>query len=536
MRWEWGRYRMVDTMSFALPPASYVPFIVVLIAVASGLSILATLWLQRRFGTRRPAGPERVVAVRSPEDLELLWRALEAHVMINVADEDSRTVAVNDSFLTATGFARNEIVGQKLRSFLISPDSATREAVEAVICKDGVWTGETTITRKDGSKFWTRTTMVGHCDKQGHLRRTVALRTDITKNKQLQAETQKKLLLDRLSDEVYVFDAEDLSLQYLNQSALAHLGWAEQDYFGRPLKDAHPDLDETAFHTRVQPLLDGKAEVLIYESVHGGRPVEINLRLDRAFDGRQRFVGVIRDLAARKQMEATKSAFVTTVSHELRTPLTSVLGALKLMASGALGELADKPRSVLAIAVRNVERLVVTINDLLDLEKFEAGKMEMRLSPTDLSRVVEEAISANTNYAAELGVQLSCIGTERPYIVEANHDRLIQVLNNLLSNAAKFSRSGETVDVELRETRSAVQIFVRDHGVGIPEEFQGRLFERFVQAGAPIEGRPNGSGLGLSITKVIVERHGGTIGFTSKPGEGSTFCVELPRTQLEQVA
>ncbi|WP_164871876.1 sensor histidine kinase, partial [Solirhodobacter olei] len=148
--------------------------------------------------------------------------------------------------------------------------------------------------------------------------------------------------------------------------------------------------------------------------------------------------------------------------------------ALKLMASGKMGQIEERPLGLIQVALRNVERLVVMINDLLDLEKVAAGKMEMKLQPTDVSKVLEDALASNESYAAEFGVRLIRIGTKASVIVDANHDRLVQVLNNLLSNAAKFSPRGETVEAELRNTRGAVQIIVRDHGAGIPEEYGDR--------------------------------------------------------------
>ncbi|WP_127903370.1 ATP-binding protein [Solirhodobacter olei] len=503
-------------------------------AAASALSVLATLQLSAR--KRRRAQARTAAEDHAPRDHELLWKALDAHVMVNVADAAGQTVSVNDSFVTQTGYPREEVLGRELRTFLFAPGTTARPDVVEGIRREGKWTGETHIVRRDGSRFWTRTTIVGDCDASGALRRTVSVRTDITQAKVLQEAAQKKRLLERLCEEVYVVDAETFEVSYLNQSALTHLGWSGKDYAGRTLTEVNPKVDEAALRTRLAGLREGTAEGLSYESIEDGRAVEVSLQLDRSFDNRESFIAVVRDITARRQAEAARAAFVSTVSHELRAPLTSVLGALKLLTAGALGEIAEKPAEVLGIAVRNVQRLVVTINDLLDLEKFEAGKMDMPLEPTDLAAVVEEAVACNASYAAELDVTLRVIGLEGRPVVPGNRDRLIQVLNNLLSNAAKFSRPGQAVEVELRSAGGAARIIVRDRGIGIPEEFQSRLFERFAQAGGG-GGRPTGSGLGLSIAKVIVEGHGGRISFTSKPGEGTSFYVELPRIgELEDAA
>jgi signal transduction histidine kinase len=208
------------------------------------------------------------------------------------------------------------------------------------------------------------------------------------------------------------------------------------------------------------------------------------------------------------------------------------MGALKLITAGAFGAMPEKPSALLDVALRNVDRVVLMINDLLDLEKLDAGKMEITLEPTDLSAVIEEAVAANTSYAEELGVSFRCSGTERPRMIDGNHARMIQVLNNLLSNAAKFSRPGGVVEVELRDRADGLQVLVKDTGVGIPKEAHARLFERFAQAGAPVHAGRRGSGLGLSIAKAIVEHHGGAIRFTSEVGVGTTFWIDLPKQSV----
>lgn len=362
--------------------------------------------------------------------------------------------------------------------------------------------------------------------KRGH--RAASLGSAMAHHQEPTAFEQSRHLLNGLRDEVYVLGADDLKLSYLNHTALDFLHWSEDDVAGKTLMDTALDFDEARFRARVAPLLSGETDILTYESVHQGRPVEVNLQTICFEDGKTQFVGVVRDISRRRLLEAERTTFVANVSHELRAPLTSVLGALKLSTAGALGTLPEKAQGPLEVAVRNVERLVLLINDLLDLEKIMAGKMDMPREPTDLSEIVTEAVAANINYAAELGISISARGTDVPHIVDANATRIIQVLNNLLSNASKFSTPGQTVEVELGETKKSVQIFVRDRGKGMSADMQRRIFDRFAQAetshGAPLKG----TGLGLSIAKAIVDEHHGTIHLTSEEGVGTTFCVDLP--------
>lgn len=502
--------------------------ILIAIAVVTLLTAAAVAMLAR--AADAPPATQRQPGSAEAE-LEILWRAMDAHAMVNVSDSDGRMAYVNDTFTRSTGYSRDELIGRRIPDLLLTAESNNPEMVRRTVAANGIWIGESQIRRKDGSLLWTRSSIVALRDRQGRVLRTVSLRTDITESKLRQAEAQSRALLERLCDEVFMFAADDLRMLYMNGRARELSGLSEADYRARTLPEVATDFDEARFRERAKPLVSGEVPSLTYDAIQQGRPVEISLQLDRGYDGKQRYIAVMRDVTRRRQAEAARSQFVATVSHELRAPLTSVMGALKIVTSGTLGRLAEKPAALLEVALRNVDRVVLMINDLLDLEKFDAGRMEMELGPVDLSALVEEAVAANTPYAGELGIRLACKGCDVSRTVHANHDRMIQVLNNLLSNAAKFSRPGGQVEVEVATVDGVEQILVRDSGIGIPKEAQAALFERFSQAGAPVDTRRRGSGLGLSIAKAIVERHGGVIRFTSVEGVGTTFCIELPREQ-----
>jgi PAS domain S-box-containing protein len=239
------------------------------------------------------------------------------------------------------------------------------------------------------------------------------------------------------------------------------------------------------------------------------------------------FASVARDITELKKVEKLKSEFVSTVSHELRTPLTSIRGALGLLEGGVVGSLPEGAREVVQIARSNCERLIRLINDLLDLEKIEAGRLELRLRDVRSSDVVREALAAVEGVAEAAAVTLES-DVQGNALLRADPDRVVQVVINLLSNAVKFSPPGTTVLVrtERRETRLRVEVI--DHGPGIPEAQWGMLFRKFQQIDASDTRAKGGTGLGLSISKAIVEQHGGTIGLTSAVGHGSTFWFELP--------
>ncbi|KAF0675051.1 sensor histidine kinase [Profundibacterium mesophilum] len=222
-----------------------------------------------------------------------------------------------------------------------------------------------------------------------------------------------------------------------------------------------------------------------------------------------------------------KAQFVSVVNHELRTPLTSISGSLSLLRGGAVGSLEAPARKLVEIAYSNCSRLAALINDLLDLDKIEAGRVTIERRKCDLTALVREAIQANATYA--VNEQVSLIETDIAEDVHVNGDpgRLMQVLNNLLSNAAKYSDHGGEVHVSLRRHGDKARIEVRDFGLGIPEEYQTRIFDKFQQVDSSDHRARGGTGLGLCIAKGIVESHGGRLGLQSEVSKGSLFTVEL---------
>jgi PAS domain S-box-containing protein len=243
--------------------------------------------------------------------------------------------------------------------------------------------------------------------------------------------------------------------------------------------------------------------------------------------GGRQFAGNVRDISERRKLAQMKKDFVATVSHELRTPLTSIRGSLSLLAGGALGELPDEALEVVRIAERNTLRLIGLINDILDLERMEAGRLEIAPRPTAASAVIERSLEAVRALADQAGVELEAPAAAG--VLLADEDRIVQVLVNLLSNAVKFSPRGSAVTVSAAPAGGGmVEIAVADRGRGIPSSHLGLLFQRFQQVETSDARKKGGTGLGLAISKAIVEQHGGTIAVASRLGEGSTFRVRLP--------
>jgi signal transduction histidine kinase len=241
--------------------------------------------------------------------------------------------------------------------------------------------------------------------------------------------------------------------------------------------------------------------------------------------------GVLRALRyaiERKRLERLKDEFVSTVSHELRTPLTSISGSLGLLMGNAAGSLPKPMARLLAIAHTNSQRLVRLVDDILDIEKMQAGRMVFNFSRVEVRPLVAQAIAANRGFAEGYHVRVRLEDGPVRTDVRADPDRLLQVVTNLLSNAIKFSPAGHEVVVAIEKATDMVRLTVRDHGPGIPVDFKPLIFEKFAQADAGAARQKGGTGLGLSIVKQIVDRLSGEVGFGDAPGGGTIFHVQLP--------
>ncbi len=264
-----------------------------------------------------------------------------------------------------------------------------------------------------------------------------------------------------------------------------------------------------------------KAGPSVYEIVH------VPLR---GPDGRiERIFLSARDISERKRVERLKNEFVSTVSHELRTPLTSIAGSLGLLSGGAAGQLSDRAKHLVSIAHSNSLRLVRLINEILDIEKIEAGRMTFDLKSLAIRDVVLRAIGELRSYADDFGVTIDLQPGGEEIMVHGDEDRLAQVMTNLLSNAVKFSPRDGVVTVRVSVEGEAVAIRVADTGAGVPESFRARMFTKFAQADGSDSRRKGGTGLGLAIVREIVERHAGAVSYRTELGQGTEFEVRLPR-------
>ena len=495
------------------------------LALSAATSMVLIFLVQLRAGRRM---------AEADMEKDAYMAALRHHTIMTMSSPDARITDMNAKFLQAFDMTREQALGTPSHQlYEHGTDDPVYKAVRETIFKGVPWSGEHRFRTAAGELRTLLLTIVPLYDKAGRYLRNVSLRTDVTAVRQQEAQRRLTDVLEELPDQVYVFSTDAGRLMYANHTARGWLnedaGWEGEDYLGHTVHDLGGRFDLEGFRDRVVALHKGEARSVVFRSEYQGQPLELNLQLlDAGVFGTACYVAVVRDLTARMEAENAKREIVSVVSHELRSPLTSIRGSLRLLTSGVAGDLGANATSVLKIAERNTERMLLVVNDMLDLQKIEAGKMDFTLDDTDLVDLLTSSIEECTGYGDEFGVSLRLEMPGGDAKVRGNIHRLTQVMTNLLSNAVKFSSRGSEVVVRLRRIDADWRIEVADHGPGIAPEDRQRVFERFAMA-RPTDGvERKGSGLGLHIVKTIVERHGGRIDLTSEVGKGTTFYFDLP--------
>jgi PAS domain S-box-containing protein len=344
-----------------------------------------------------------------------------------------------------------------------------------------------------------------------------------------QSEDRIRAITDSVPAQIAYLD-RDFVYRFANRRYL-DIGIDPEAMIGKTMREVR---GEASFE-KVRPYMEQAAagEPVGFEMTNVGRDGQshyyaVECAADRKDGVVNGFYILSRDISALKAVERMKDEFFSTVSHELRTPLTSIKGALGLMRAKMAGSLPADMGAMLEIAYKNCDRLVLLINDILDIEKIEAGKMDFRMQPVDIVALVKSAVEANQSYADQFGVVFELESAMPAAMINADEGRIMQVMANLLSNAAKFSPENGRVQVRVARHGRSVRVSVQDHGAGIPEEFRSRIFGKFSQHDSSDRRKVSGTGLGLSIVRAIVERHGGDIAFDSTLGRGSTFYFDVP--------
>jgi signal transduction histidine kinase len=331
-----------------------------------------------------------------------------------------------------------------------------------------------------------------------------------------------------LLDEVFVFSPEGLKISFMNAKAearVADLGLPQSEFV---FPDLLPAENRQVVIEAARNLQHSGLDSIVFELTLDGALTELTLKLIREKGDDDFFMAILRDISGRDDQAKVQSGYIATLSHEMRTPLTSIKGAVDLVASGRLGDLPAGAVTTLNVAQRNVDRLLRLTNDILDLEKMDAGKMHVDLEVVSVTDLVQEAALEIHGYAREFDVSvLVDVQTDAGHFM-ADRARLLQVMANLLSNAIKYSEPHSEVVVRVDENHEDIRVSVADTGPGIPSHMRADLFEPY-QQGPQVQSKVASTGLGLTIAKRIVEAHRGTIGVVSEEGEGSSFYFSIPK-------
>jgi len=455
-------------------------------------------------------------------------RVLKMHTMVNVVDTDNLLVEVNDLLLEATGYTRKELIGKPVAMLYSKDNRTTATEIRDLLRQGKSWQGETTLRNRDGSTCVTQTTVTPLLDANGRWIGSISARTDITSTTKLIARRDTAMTLHELRDDIWIVSEDNLELRYMNLAAKARFGWSTRPKNGQTVRDMAAERGCEDVLDACLRMMDIGDTYMTFSATISGTNFEGSIKwLNKGtVDGR--LLIMLHDITERLEQERLQADFISMVSHELRSPLTSIKGSMGLLLSKAAGQLPPKAEGLLEIAHRNADRLVLIINDILDMEKISSGRLDFELETADLSELVAESLRANATAHQRFGLQIKCHGVDTPTYIETDANRIIQVLTNLMSNAAKFSKPGGTVEISVEKTPENVCVSVRDEGMGIAPEDQHKIFQRFADMANSDRATKGGTGLGLSICKAIVEGLGGTIDFVSKEGRGTTFTFTLP--------
>jgi PAS domain S-box-containing protein len=484
--------------------------------------------------------------------------ALQANALENVTDAieitdcNARYLYVNKAFEHITGYTLQEVLG-KTPAALLRSGSHSLDFYEEIferVASGNIWQGSLVSKHKNGTLYDQEVTLSPIMNEAGLLSHIVAVKRDITERKRIEAtlreaERRWRTLLEGVSLIVVGLDLEG-RVEYVNPFFLELSGYTQeeaigQDWFANFLPQ-HPHCQN---QRRFQDILNQdfmpNYEDSILTKSGEERVIAWSNTLLRNPQGE--IIGTMsigEDITERKSMARMKDEFLSIVSHELRTPLTSIHGALDLLSSGLLESQSDKGQRVIEIAAESVDRLVLLVNDILDLERLESGKIRLSKQFCNVADLIEKSADTMRVMAKRGGMTISVL----PQSIEiyADPERIIQVLTNLLSNAIKFAPQNSIISLsaEIQESRferngpqnpphsPKILFKVQDRGRGIPRDKLESIFERFKQVDASDSRKKGGTGLGLAICRSIVEQHGGKIWAESTLGKGSIFYVALP--------
>jgi len=443
-------------------------------------------------------------------------------------DERGSLEKVSPASLQVFGYESEDLRGHNVR-FLLPPDEADAILDKLTATKHGDAQFESHVTKYGGTiidVLWSV-----HWSKEEKLYFCVA--HDITERKRAEnllrlAEARIRLIVESMPIGLIIIDNN--GRMELNNPSVERMFGLTQDklqgkyigsLFGKP--DTVTEAEFTA--DLIQKTRNHAYEMTVPSVYKESLPIELSMNEFETLEGK-RYLVLVMDVTERHVVEQLKQEFISMVSHELRSPLNSVLGFLEMLPEGIYGELNATGQEKVTVAERNVNRLIRLINDLLEIDRTEAGRLSMEIEEIPIKPLIDRSVDAVKALADKENITISVSDSDA--IVTADGDRIVQVIVNLLSNAIKYSPSGGTIEVSTVTQEEWLEVRVKDHGKGIPEQYKALIFEKFQQVNSSDWRQKGGTGLGLAISKAIVEQLNGSIGVESEEGKGSTFWFRLP--------
>jgi len=489
--------------------------------------------------------------VPTSDILQLRSRFFESSVdLYAISDLNGRVLDVNDAVLELFGFSKEEVLGKTWHEYVHDADieASTREFEK---------------TLRSGKSFGFMNRMRG---KDGEYRliewdssicpvtnKIFSLGRDISASRRSYETLNATVSLQRAiidsADFAIISTDADGNIQTFNRRSERMLGYSAEECVGKKALTSFFDIDEVRDYadalTQKFGNGVGKGMDVLFAKARAGLveegkftltrksghtfPAQISIgALRNDTDEVYAFLFVARDITVEKRVENLKNEFISTVSHELRTPMTSIRGSLGLISGGLAGEIPKEAKPLIDIAITSTDRLIRLVNDLLDIEKIDAGKLEYKFKDVDVAPIVENCIQSNLQFAAKHNVTYRFSNTSPEAKIRVDVDRFTQILDNLLSNAAKYTVEGDEIEVTMSCVSERIRVSVTDHGKGIPDSFKSKVFAKFMQANQSDKRKKGGTGLGLSICKALVEQQGGSININSVEGKGTTFFFEFP--------
>jgi len=477
-------------------------------------------------------------------------------------DRDGLVTSWNDAATATFGFTPEEVVGHPNPTLRLEDEAPFRRSLAAVLRGKSWRNAETKRRRADGRVIDVSISAGPLRGADGEVVGMVAMLADIGDRMRAEAalresEERFRTLVANVPGVIYRCSPDaDWTMRYMSDAIEELSGFPPSDFVDNAKRTyasvIHAEDREGVAAAVADALETGEPFSLLYRLVRAdgavcwvaedGRPVYDEAGAPLWLDG------VISDVTDQKRAEDAEQAarealevqnerlleldrlkdeFVALVSHELRTPLTSILGYLELVLGGEVGDVNDEQQHFLAIVERNSQRLLRLVGDLLFVAQIEAGKLVLERDDVDLVALARECLEASRPRAAEKAIELTLLG-EGPVGLQGDRTRLAQLLDNLVSNAIKFTGEGGRVAVGLASANGHRIVSVRDTGMGLSQDEVAHLFERFYRTEQATERAIPGTGLGLTITKAIVDAHRGSIAVESEEGKGTTFTVRLP--------